>query len=238
MTGRFANCFYQAESPPGVAQFVAVKARIMIDDPDRQIAAGLQAGKSEAWSALYETHFERVWRLAGRMIGRDASSVADVVQETFLSAARSVRTFDPGRGPLWLWLAGICRNQVAAYFRTRRRADRVKAGGDLHSAVLGQWARRLQQAEATPSEAYLSAEEASLVRLTLANLPSEYQLLLTSRYFEDVPVDEIAKDTSCSVVAVRSKLARARRAFREAFSRTLGRKPSAPAAEGEVGSPP
>jgi RNA polymerase sigma-70 factor (ECF subfamily) len=238
MTGRFANCFYQAESPPGVAQFVAVKAKRMIDDPDRQIAAGLQVGKSEAWSALYQTHFDRVWRLAGRMIGPDASAVADVVQETFMSAARSVRTFDPSRGPLWLWLAGICRNQVAAHFRTRRRDDRVRDGGDLHSAMLGQWARRLQQAEAAPHEACLSAEEASLVRATLANLPSEYQLLLTSRYFEDVPVEEIACSARCSVVAVRSKLARARRAFREAFSRTLGRKPSAPATEGEVGSTP
>jgi RNA polymerase sigma-70 factor (ECF subfamily) len=238
MTGRFANCFYQAESSPGVAQFVAVKAKRMIDDPDRQIAAGLQEGKSEAWSALYQAYFDRVWRLAGRMIGPDASAVADVVQETFLSAARSVRTFDPSRGPLWLWLAGICRNQVAAYFRTRRRADRVKAGGDLHEAMLGPWARRLQQDQPQPHEATVSAEEAALVRLTLANLPSEYQLLLTSRYFEDVPVDEIAKDIRCSVVAVRSKLARARRAFREAFSKKLGRKPSAPAVEGEVGSPP
>ena len=238
MTWRFADCFYQAESPPGVAQFVAVKARRMIDDPDRQIAVGLQTGKSEAWSALYQTHFDRVWRLAGRMIGPDASAVADVVQETFLSAARSARDFDPGRGTLWLWLAGICRNQVGTYFRARRRADRVNAGGDLHEAMLGPWARRLQQDQPQPPEACLSAEEASLVRATLANLPSEYQLLLTSRYFEDVPVEEIAKDTRCSVVAVCSKLARARRAFREAFSRTLGRKPSAPATEGEVGSPP
>jgi RNA polymerase sigma-70 factor (ECF subfamily) len=238
MTGRFASCFCQAESPPGVAQFVAVKAKRMIDDPDRQIAVGLQAGKSEAWTALYQTHFDRVWRLAGRMIGPDASAVADVVQETFLSAARSVRTFDPGRGPIWPWLAGICRNQVGTYFRARRRDDRLRDGGDLHSAMLVQWARRLQQAEATPPEACLSAEEASLVRVTLANLPGEYQLLLTSRYFEDVPVEEIARDACCSAVAVRSKLARARRAFREAFSRTLGHKPSASAAEGEVGSPP
>lgn len=235
MTGRFASCLCQVESSPGVAQFVAVKARRMIDDPDRQIAAGLQAGKSEAWSALYQACFDRVWRLAGRMIGPDASAVADVVQETFLSAARSVRTFDPNRGPLWLWLAGICRNQVGTHFRTRRRDDRVRHGGDLHAAVLGQWAQRLQQAEVPPPEAYVTAEEASLVRLALANLPSEYQLLLTSRYFEDVPVEEIARGARCSAVAVRSKLARARRAFREAF---LGRKPSASAAEGEVGSTP
>ena len=95
----------------------------MSDDPDRQIAAGLLAGKSEAWTALYESHFDRVWRLAGRMIGPDGAAVADVVQETFLAAARSARTFDPSRGPIWSWLAGIVRNQVPC----RRLAMMTKA---------------------------------------------------------------------------------------------------------------
>jgi len=219
----------------GAAHAFAVKAEGMTEEADRQIAAGLQSGKGEAWTSLYEAYFDRTWALAGRMIGRDASAVADVVQETFLAAARSARGFDPARGTLWLWLAGICRNQVATHFRGRRRADRAKAGGDLHEAMLGPWARRLQQNQPRPHEATVSAEEAALVRLTLADLPGEYQLLLTSRYFEDVPVEEIASDARCSVVAVRSKLARARRAFREAF---LGRNPSASADGDERGSTP
>ena len=55
------------------------------------------------------------------------------------------------------------------------------------------------------------------MRATLAELPEEYQALLAARYLEDVPIEEVAKQSDCSVVAVRSRLARARRAFREAL---------------------
>jgi RNA polymerase sigma-70 factor, ECF subfamily len=184
---------------------------------DHQIAAGLQAGKSEAWSALYEAHFDRVWRLAARMIGPDAAAVADVVQETFLAAARSARTFDPARGGVWDWLAGIARNHVGTYFRSRRREGRVKEGGDLHAALAGRWDQRSRQDAAAPEAAQVSAEEAQQVRAALAGLPDEYRSVLAWRYCEEVPVEEIARQAACSIAAVRSRLARARRAFREAF---------------------
>ena len=206
----------------------------MSDDPDRQIAAGLLAGKSEAWTALYESHFDRVWRLAGRMIGPDGAAVADVVQETFLAAARSARTFDPSRGPIWSWLAGIVRNQVGAWFRTRRRDGRVQRGGDLHAAVAGQWAQRLSQESAAPGGAAVSAEEAQIVRSTLAELPDEYRSVLAARYCEEVPVDELARLEDCSETAIRSRLARARRAFREAY---LGRGSVTAGGGGGVGAP-
>jgi RNA polymerase sigma-70 factor (ECF subfamily) len=189
----------------------------MSDTADRQIAAGLQAGKSEAWAALYEGHFDRVWRLAARMIGPDAAAVADVVQETFLAAARSARTFDPARGGLWEWLAGIARNHVGTYFRTMRRQGRVKEGGDLHAALAGQWTQRLQLSAAAPEAAQLSAEAAQQVRAALAGLPDEYRSVLATRYCEEIPVGEIAALSACSETAIRSRLARARRAFREAF---------------------
>ena len=204
----------------------------MSDDPDRQIAVGLQAGKSEAWTALYEGYFDRVWRLAARMIGPDGPAVADVVQETFLAAARSARSFDPGRGPLWLWLAGIARNHVGDHFRSRRRDGRVKEGGDLHADVGGQWIERVRQGQAAPGGAAASAEEAQIVRSTLAGLPDEYRSVLAARYFEEVPVEELARQAACSVTAVRSRLARARRAFREAF---MARGPAA-GGSGEVGA--
>ena len=72
----------------------------MDDQQDREIARGLRDGKTEAWSALYETYFDQVWRWVARMIGPNSADVGDVVQETFLAAARSARTYDPARGPL------------------------------------------------------------------------------------------------------------------------------------------
>jgi len=190
----------------------------MTDAHDRRLARGLQAGEAAAWSALYEAHFDRVWRVAARLIGPDAAAVADVVQETFLAAARSARQYDPQRGSLWLWLAGIARNHVGDYFRARRRDDRVKQGGDLRAGVADQWTDRLTGNSVNPPEAYGAAEAAGLVRAALVRLPDEYQAVLTARYCEGTSVEDIARDEGCSVEALRSRLARARRAFRAAFT--------------------
>jgi RNA polymerase sigma-70 factor (ECF subfamily) len=189
----------------------------MSDEQDLQVAAGLLAGKSEAWAALYEAYFDRVWRLAGRMIGPDASALADVVQETFMAAARSARTYDPRRGTLWLWLAGITRNNVATHFRALRRQGRLGQAGDLHAAVADHLAGRLRDGAPAPQKDCITAEEATVVRSTLAGLSDEYQSLLAERYLQDVPVEEIARRGDSTVEAVRSKLARARRAFRDAL---------------------
>jgi RNA polymerase sigma-70 factor (ECF subfamily) len=68
--------------------------------------------------------------------------------------------------------------------------------------------------EADPCELLLVAEQAELVRAVLLELPDEYALLLSAKYFDDVSVEQLAAESRSSEVAVRSKLARARRAFR------------------------
>jgi RNA polymerase sigma-70 factor (ECF subfamily) len=60
---------------------------------------------------------------------------------------------------------------------------------------------------------------AELVRAALATLPPDYAFLLTARYLDGESVDVIAVQERSTEVAVRSKLARARQAFREVFAR-------------------
>ena len=75
---------------------------------DKQTASdltnGLQKGDAEAWSRLYETFAESVWLNVARLTGTETNVVGDIVQETFLAAARSARGFDPKRGSLQNWL--------------------------------------------------------------------------------------------------------------------------------------
>jgi RNA polymerase sigma-70 factor (ECF subfamily) len=126
-----------------------------------------------------------------------------------------------GRGSLWSWLGGVVRNQVGNYFRNKSRAGRLQQGGDLHPAVSGTLAERLRQGTPSPQGGPIAAEEAAIVRATLAGLPEDYQSLLAARYFEGVSIEEMARIGNCTASAVRSKLARARRGFREAYMRVL-----------------
>lgn len=195
----------------------------MDPEQEQQVALGLQRGEIDAWHALYDAYCRRVWASVARRMGSETSDVADVVQETFLAAARSARSYDPARGSLWMWLGGIARRHVALHYRNRQRHDRLRDADDLLTAgrrriVL--WLGDDRDGETPlPDEPEAGVEVASMVRATLTELPSDYELLLTAKYFDGATVEEIAGARECSATAVRSKLARARRAFRKAFCR-------------------
>jgi RNA polymerase sigma-70 factor (ECF subfamily) len=181
---------------------------------ERRLAQGLRDGRTDAWQALYDAYAERVWRAVARLLGPSSADVADVVQETMLAAARSARTFDPARGSLWLWLAGVARNHAVLHLRKQDRRQRL-AKAVAESGELLRW---LEGKEPSPPGVLASAEMAALVRATLGELPTEYAMILTARYLDGETVTEIALREGASEVAVRSKLARARGAFRAAFA--------------------
>lgn len=191
----------------------------MDESQERQLALGLQAGRPEAWRALYETYAGPVWQSVARRLGPGSADVADVVQETFLGAARSARSYDPARGSLWLWLVGIARNHVALHYRRQERQVRLQRAQQWLAASDGRIQRWLEGVAEAPGEALAAAELSILVRAALSELPPEYETLLTARYLDDVSVEQLATAERSSPTAIRAKLARARRAFREILVR-------------------
>ncbi len=63
---------------------------------------------------------------------------------------------------------------------------------------------------------------ADLVRRVLAELSSDYAVLLTSKYLDDRSLEDLAAEFGSSIEATKSKLARARREFRAAFELLVG----------------
>ncbi|HEV3146986.1 MAG TPA: sigma-70 family RNA polymerase sigma factor [Gemmataceae bacterium] len=180
---------------------------------ENRIAQGLRAGQPEAWAMFYDAFAERVWRCTARLLGPANADIADVVQETFLAAARSARSYDPAKGALWFWLWGIGRRQLALHLRKKERWQRVTL--IANNGRLSHW---LEGQGPLPSEALEVAEISELVRATLAELPADYADVLTAKYLDETPVEEIAKDEHITETAIRSRLARAKQAFREKFS--------------------
>jgi RNA polymerase sigma-70 factor (ECF subfamily) len=181
-----------------------------------QIIQGLQQGDRQAWLKLYDAYAVRIWWQVSRLMGRDSGYVEDVVQETFLAAAQSAGTFDARRGSLWVWLWTIAQRQIALYYRKKRPTVNLDQALQWWSGLDGQKMEMLQRMEAPP-ELLACKELGVLVRHCLAKLPAEYQVLLLAKYVEGEPVDRLAEQFNCSSVAVRSKLARARKAFRRTF---------------------
>jgi RNA polymerase sigma-70 factor (ECF subfamily) len=188
---------------------------------ERELTNGLGDGNPDAWRRLYDAYAQSVWRFVARLMGPTSADVADIVQETFLAAARSARTFDPARGSVWLWLCGIARRQAALHYRKLDRHTRVRDAGERLGAAEGngQMVRWIADRQPPPAEVLASAELATLVRAALTSLSEDHGSLLAARYLDEASVDEIADAEQCTATAIRSRLARARQAFREKFTR-------------------
>jgi len=193
----------------------------MDKNTEQKIAQGLQKGNRQAWLQLYEAYAEPVWRNISRLAGGDPATVADLVQETFLAAARSARNFRPGRGTLWVWLLTIARRQVALYYRKQKPQIVLNQARQWWAGLDGEKFDWIDAKADMPPDILESQELAVLVRLALSELPGDYQTLLLAKYVDNRQAEEIAEQIDCSETAVRSKLARARKAFRKAFTRLI-----------------
>jgi len=193
----------------------------MDKNTELKIAQGLQKGNRQAWLQLYEAYAEPVWRNISRHTGGDSAAVADIVQETFLAAARSARNFRPDRGTLWVWLWIIARRQVALYYRKQKPQIVLNQARQWWAGLDGEKFDWIDAKADMPPDILESQELAVLVRLALSELPGDYQTLLLAKYVDNRQAEEIAEQIDCSETAVRSKLARARKAFRKAFTKLI-----------------
>ena len=193
----------------------------MDKDTEQEIAKGLQEGDRSAWLQLYETYAERIWQNVARLMGYECQGIPDVVQETFLAAARSGNNFDPHRGSLWIWLWGIAGRQIALYYRKQDPKIVLAQAKSWWTSLDNQNIGWINSKEETPQEVLAARELADLVRFALVKLPDEYQALLLAKYVDGQSVNKIANDMDCSLVSVTSKLARARKTFRRAFAKLI-----------------
>jgi RNA polymerase sigma-70 factor (ECF subfamily) len=169
---------------------------------EQALRRAVLAGDEHAWRSWYEGEYAGLyayvlWRCAGL---RDHAD--DVVQETWLTAVRRIRRFDPAQGSFGGWLRGIAGNVLSNHFRRLQRRRAEPLNGQLPAPDID---RRRQQAER--------------IAQALSLLPPRYEGVLRSKYVDGLSVADIAAASGESVKAIESLLTRARQAFREAYEK-------------------
>ncbi len=191
---------------------------------DAGLLARARAGDEPALVELYERHVDGLWAFVFYRVGRDPVLCEDVVQETFLVALEReaapddrVTRFDPERGSLPGWLCGLSRNVIRRHVRAIRRGQELSETWERVDATLVQIFQNLDQAP-LGDEVLAREETRDLVQMTIANLPDDYRDALERKYLRGESLRELAAAHACSESAAKSMLARARRAFKEAFA--------------------
>jgi RNA polymerase sigma factor (sigma-70 family) len=145
---------------------------------------------------LYANH-SGVVRSICRSLLRDRSEAEDAVQQTFLSAHRSLLNGSSPRDAA-AWLATIARHEALARVHTRMReslpvdAAAEPSGPDAHSVAV-------------------QRQEVGEIRAQLAKLPSQQREAILLREVRGFSYEEVASSLSVTTSAVESLLFRARR---------------------------
>src|SRR5262247_943784 len=129
---------------------------------DAELVREARRGDKRAFVEIVARHQAMVCGVALGILGDFAAS-EDAGQEAFLTAWRKVQELrDPER--LRAWLAQIARNAALGHLRRKRGHDPLEGALDLADE------------SPKPDELAVSAEEAALVRDSLAKLPEAYRL--------------------------------------------------------------
>jgi RNA polymerase sigma-70 factor (ECF subfamily) len=176
---------------------------------DAEMLERLRDGDNTAMAELYDRYFDRVYSLVFNQVDRNKEIAEDIVQETFLAALKSAKSFK-GRSSAYTWLCSIAYHKVADHYRRQsRERKRMVSGIDVDTVDDEENPGRQPQ----PDSLIESAETRQVVNDALSRLPWDYRQVLILKYVEEMSVQEISQVMDRSPKSIEGLLTRSRKAL-------------------------
>ncbi len=193
---------------------------------DAEVVERAKEGDADAFRTLVERHSERIFRLAWRLTG-DEATAEDAVQETFLRAFRWLSRFD-ARAQFGTWLHRIAVNTALEIVRKQRRHTmRRQTTPAGHAADSPDPLQAVPSVAPGPERLALSQEVERTVRAAMGELTPLERAAFVLRHFEGRSIAEICAFLGLRESAGKHAVFRAVKKLREALAPLV----AAPAAE-------
>ena len=184
---------------------------------DKRLVKQLLAGDERAFDQFFDDNFGRLYRFALMRLGDDPDAAREVAQITLSKAVRKLHAYR-AEAALFTWLCAICRNETSDWLakqgRYREHIVLTEDFAEVRAAVESISAPNQQSPEAQ----YKRLELLRLIQVALDALPPRYGDVLEWKYIEGHSVKEISERMGIGTEATQSLLARARKAFADAYS--------------------
>lgn len=200
-----------------------LKTQVELNDFDEQeLVARAQNGDREAFNPLVYKYQQKIYNLIYRKV-RDRETAKDLCQEVFLKAWQALPNFK-GQSVFYSWLYQIAVNRSIDFLR-KRNGQHVIGFEELPQNADD----TLQMAKVQPSPcAILERKELEhIIRKATHQLPLSQRSAFCLRYWEGLPIKEIASRLGKSESTVKTYLHHARRKLRRMLLPYLQNEPIA-----------
>ena len=172
-----------------------------VADIEQLPVAQARAGEPAAWDALFRRYQLPLYVYVFELI-RDEQAGLDLVQETFIAAARHLGGLRDD-SKFGSWLFGIAHQKVIQRWRKRREI------------LLDEIPEPPDEFEPAPDDLLIRREQETEFMNLLEQLPPPHRSVLLLHFVEDFSLDEIARITGTQLGTVKSRLHYAKKTLRK-----------------------
>jgi RNA polymerase sigma-70 factor (ECF subfamily) len=179
---------------------------MVLERSERELVEACRRGDREGFRELFETYRNRVYSVALRFSGDEASAM-DIAQDTFVKLFSCIREFR-GEAAFETWVYRMVVNSCL----DRKRRDRrwLPMADDLLATL---------RAQGDALSEMLRWELSLRVRAAVDRLSPELRMAIVLRYTEGMAYGQIAEVLGCSLGTVASRLNRAHKALEKRLAR-------------------
>ena len=179
---------------------------------DRAIVDAVLAGDRQAYRQLVERESAAVVRACHRVLG-DLHDAEDAAQEAFVTAYRSLAGWR-GEGPFGAWLTRIAIRIALRQAGKRQPVTWIEPAGKatadrpdpLDATLAAQSVAAAPRSD--PAALAVRNEGATELRSAVAALPDPYREVVILRFFGELSLEEIARQTERPLGTVKTQLRR------------------------------
>jgi len=173
----------------------------MIQKDDLSYINEVLAGNKDAFAGLVDRYKDMAYTLAVGLL-RDSQEAEEATQDAFVKAFRSLQGYKR-KARFSTWIYRIVYNECISRLR-KRRVHMVSL--EEYSAAEKDHDEMIDNEDITDLE-----EQRQRVHQALGTLPEKDRSIVMLYYFEDLPVEEIARITGLTSSNVKIRLFRARK---------------------------
>ena len=173
--------------------------------PEDLVRAAL-GGDQKAYKALFEMYRHAIFHIAVKIV-RNPEEANDLVQETFIKAFGSLKTYDC-HYRFSTWLYKIAANCSIDFLR-KRKIDALSLDRPIETKD-GEVQMEVPDNSYNPEQDLHEKERSFGIEEAIYSLPEKYREVIILRHKEDQSYEEIASQLHVPVGTVKARIFRAR----------------------------